>query len=1127
MFVFGPSFTSPFWGESPLHQSNMSIRTALLCRLHGSNWKWASSGGVGDDVSSALQARGLSKMVFQSLRLAKDDVIFSFNAHSASSDRSVLYNTAATLSSLSSSDAAVQGSGTLVVAPRNFADNAQRIGSPLVLLPLLNASSTSSMIVATLRLLRATLYCHQSNLEAMQAGNGYKTVALLLRKKRHVLDVKVLRACFSIAIDKFSAADGEGPRRPGTNDPRQDYLFTDWDAMKHLLLNHQVWDVKNPSTVLCQLEILNSLVSSNCVNAAFNARGLYQVQIVEWAVHLMLEAISLYSDASSKWSDVTLPTVSLAAVGMDAQNDILLGCKNLLKHVLSKFLDRKKDLQLIAETAVFTTTRSGGGSRDNGGNNIKWAPQMPASSSTLSPAGLVRLYLIRLLTELVLVGIDHLNNCENGERGTSSSGNSAGAGHRKNFSALQLGDIFAFRSNNKRRLEEDAASNSGQEALAFIDFIASTLTPTWFACVLEGCDEEASASATFRLLTLLLQNSRHFATTFVASGGFSTFVISVPNFSASPCVLLPALAHLLRIPVYKLPYLPHLDPEQLIVLFDSISADAAADLKVASSDEVLCDLFSLLAECIGRNAQLASSLNLHGAQQDPELADAAKSGNFAVLRLLYHVQCSTNPHYADFRRISRSQDFLEHLIQALFACADEQDKITHAKSGLRAHADSKESTFVNLSSKIEENYIPSSVEGSQSDGISRKVSYDRKLSLDNTRFGRLDSGVNPDPRNEPDPGIRFAGAAGRDVLEFLERIILESLSVPLASSVLQSAIVAFPAHATEDQVFLYYDIILQFLNGSVPTIAASCEAPVVFDNLVECGATLLRNILEGLFTSEALHSALYYAVEILKISQSTKATRVLGVERQNRIISHAVMVAQVTSIAALRCCKIDRRDDALPRVMQIIVANIQILLMRIKVKEDRASQSKALFVDSLLNFDGAGSDRMFVTCLLAEQFDLLLDSKDPSSQCAASIVVALMKQRKPIVSEMFGLGSNLVGDDGNALGITESFISSGFNLLLQASDGGDSSGGFFAWLEKNRAQLEVTFELVREASEKVFPDKQSAGPSKFVLRHQKEKVESMAAGGKTNYSEIMFKGIERADKVQVCVVRCGVALYRE
>ena len=46
----------------------------------------------------------------------------------------------------------------------------------------------------------------------------------------------------------------------------EDFLFTDWDAMKFLLLNHQVWDVKNPTTLLSQLAVMNSLVSTSCRN---------------------------------------------------------------------------------------------------------------------------------------------------------------------------------------------------------------------------------------------------------------------------------------------------------------------------------------------------------------------------------------------------------------------------------------------------------------------------------------------------------------------------------------------------------------------------------------------------------------------------------------------------------------------------------------------------------------------------------------------------------------------------------------------------------------------------------------------------------------------------------------------
>jgi hypothetical protein len=70
----------------------------------------------------------------------------------------------------------------------------------------------------------------------------------------------------------------------------------------------------------------------------------------------------------------------------------LLLSKTLLRHVLSNYLDKKKDLLMISEVTMYTLTR---------GNTSKNAGIMDNSS-------MVRVYLLRLLMELVTEGIDHL-----------------------------------------------------------------------------------------------------------------------------------------------------------------------------------------------------------------------------------------------------------------------------------------------------------------------------------------------------------------------------------------------------------------------------------------------------------------------------------------------------------------------------------------------------------------------------------------------------------------------------------------------------------------------------------------------------------------------------------------------
>ena len=84
------------------------------------------------------------------------------------------------------------------------------------------------------RLIRATLYNNVPNLEVMQSGGGYKMLGLLLRQKANYITRGVLHSCFSMCIDGFV------PPREGKEVDNEDFLLTDWDGMKYLVLNHQV-----------------------------------------------------------------------------------------------------------------------------------------------------------------------------------------------------------------------------------------------------------------------------------------------------------------------------------------------------------------------------------------------------------------------------------------------------------------------------------------------------------------------------------------------------------------------------------------------------------------------------------------------------------------------------------------------------------------------------------------------------------------------------------------------------------------------------------------------------------------------------------------------------------------------
>jgi hypothetical protein len=207
-----------------------------------------------------------------------------------------------------------------------------------------------------------------------------------------------------------------------------------------------------------------------------------------------------------------------------------------------------------------------------------------------------------------------------------------------------------------------------QQAQAFLSAFAGFLTPVWFATVLEGCRDEASASAVLRLLVLMLQGSASFEAAFWGSGGFSPFVLSVPKFSTCSGMVLPLLSELLHVPILHLHSFPNLDSEQLCEVFDT---ESLSDF-IPNSNEGLdpsSGVFALLAECLGRNMKLVSSQS--------SISQKARETNDAIIELISHRH-AVSPGFQEF---CSTAAFLEPLSQAL--CLIYNERISYALRGRR------------------------------------------------------------------------------------------------------------------------------------------------------------------------------------------------------------------------------------------------------------------------------------------------------------------------------------------------------------------------------------------------------------------------------------------------------------
>ena len=147
-------------------------------------------GPVAGPESDSLSAVGLL------CKVAPENVVFGFRASSSTSrTKDDPFSSARRHFSRRLIDAVVYGYSS-IISPHCFADNVQWIGGPNILMPIVNAAQSSSSLSLALRMIRESVRRHPPNLEMLQAGGGYRMLALLLRQKR-IMDVNVLDQCFA------------------------------------------------------------------------------------------------------------------------------------------------------------------------------------------------------------------------------------------------------------------------------------------------------------------------------------------------------------------------------------------------------------------------------------------------------------------------------------------------------------------------------------------------------------------------------------------------------------------------------------------------------------------------------------------------------------------------------------------------------------------------------------------------------------------------------------------------------------------------------------------------------------------------------------------------------------------
>ena len=1196
IFAAGPDCRSQFWGDRPQRLSltatastifsmlaecgeRCSVAAALKRRNIGEieTVSHAIRNSLYDDEKDneptmQLSAAGLS------CQLVPDCIVCAFHPSTCfvntedmcstsvgQSDQTLLANVAKVNASGNfSTDAIVHGSGC-IVSPSCFADNVQWVGGPNILLPIVNAAKTPSTLALSLRVIRESSHRHTPNLEMLQTGGGYRVLAFLLHQKR-MMNTIILEHCFAFAIHGFAPKLSHSQPQDKMTDQ---WVLVDPDGLKYLIMNHQVWNLQSsgPEFLMHLLTLLNGLVDVSAMHNVFNARRLHMMGIIEWTLHLMLEVAELYATGSiggmvsrrkdfdqkntgemlgtvmssyrNGWSNSSTLSITSTSVGGDPGIPLLSLCKTFLRNVLAR-MQTPEDLDEIAAAIMYTVsidTMYEDVASELGFEANKSTQVTMEDDSNLQFGSVTRIYLIRLLEELVVDGMDVITN--------STIHTKFANGHNDQNNLAQIASLTSKERKTfmarirSQSANDDLEKQKEQNMQLFLSIFSSMLTPSWFACVLQGCRDEASASTVFRFLIVMLQSSHSFTSDFQEAGGFTPFVMSIPKYSTSPSVMLSMLSQLLHAPILHLPSFGTLDAEQLCSIFDAESD--AKDLILhqqntgglrKKSNDPSCGIFALIAECLGRNIQLGAVENNIGLR--------ARQSNEAVLRLLTHRHIFSSP----FQDFCASPDFLEPLSQAL--CLVHSEKIL----GMEESKNEECITYADITSSnhdttdYEQSSRQSVISQSSGDFFDNEdafVDWPTKTFDDSAHSG-IESEVQKVRRkghltsihSSVSPTVRFVGGGGDStgigLVRLLYHIIAQSVkSGPRAATLIAALFKSFPLHASSTEVEAFHLVLIDQCRSIIEETMhrGSSGSLISFANCVGISSVLLDRLSRGFFSSESCLEATNIILSTLKCvsSEDTYAFRIISKEDPNNHIRfEAAHIARLTTLIAFQRSKPnqwDFGDEILQqKVLQEINSHLDDLLFSsIDISRSAAVAENDLprdLVESMSLTRSSSSYllqhyperdsisdpiRGYITALMSELRSSLFSPNEIICGGAANLIISLLKSNEDIIAQLL---SRDIPGPGQTVRHIDLFHGGGFGTLQHQIDESLQSlrlQTFFDWLKVNKSEIYAVFDTICKEAIDLIPivyGKEIPSPGIAIESEQKEMLLSLTKNDTSN-----------------------------
>ena len=236
------------------------------------------------------------------------------------------------------------GTGGFVDDHCSFDEAIATLGGPEVLMPILQAASTSKQICYYFWLLKASLSAI-SNVKYLHRY-GYRIIAtLLMLKPVSILSVEVLNSIFNIVVHKNEARESSVPS----------ILFTDSLCMYFLILNHQIWDSNRREYIETVIEMIGQLISDETYGL-INTKRLSKIGIVRWISLLITRTCHGLKRGNNMFLsmfDSTTRVHDTAAAYLANYTPFLTRVFELLMYIVSVMDLRTRDLLLFSHIIVF------------------------------------------------------------------------------------------------------------------------------------------------------------------------------------------------------------------------------------------------------------------------------------------------------------------------------------------------------------------------------------------------------------------------------------------------------------------------------------------------------------------------------------------------------------------------------------------------------------------------------------------------------------------------------------------------------------------------------------------------------------------------------------------------------